>query len=104
MMKEITEKDFQLGMLDLSQNNIGVRGMAVIGSALAVGGNTSLRCLKLDFNAPNDDDKTMCEGVGKLCEGLRTNTTLKVLYGLWHLPCSRCCISPLSNYANSLLP
>jgi len=79
MMKEITVKDFQLGMLDLSQNDIGVRGMAVIGSALAVGGNTSLRCLKLDFNAPHDDDKTMCEGVGKLCEGLRTNTTLKKL-------------------------
>ena len=59
MMKEIKEKDFQLGMLDLSQNNIGVRGMAVLGSALAVGGNTSLRCLKLDFNAPHDED--MCD-------------------------------------------
>jgi len=79
MMKDIEEKDFQLGMLDLSQNDIGAQGMAVLGSALAVGGNTSLRCLKLDFNAPQDDSKTSCEGVGKLCEGLRTNTTLKKL-------------------------
>ena len=74
MLKEVIQKDFQLGMLDLSQNDIGVKGMEVLGSALAVGGNTSLRCLKIDFNPDNDKN----DGVGKLCEGLRTNTTLKV--------------------------
>ena len=74
MLKNITEKDFQLGLLDLSSNDIGVKGMQVLGSALAVGGNTSVRCLKLNFNPDNEND----DGVGKLCEGLRTNTTLKV--------------------------
>ena len=74
MLRNIVEKDLQLGLLDLSSNDIGVKGMEVLGAALSVGGNTSVRCLKLNYNPDNEDD----DGVGKLCEGLRTNTTLKV--------------------------
>lgn len=75
MLSSIKDKELQLTLLDLSNNNIGVEGMAAIGAALAVGGNTSLVCLKLDFN-PDDKDNN---GVGLLCKGLRTNTTLKKL-------------------------
>lgn len=63
--------------LELLDNNIGPPGARYLGQSLMYGQNRSLRTLKLDYNL-----KLGSEGVAALCQGLRTNSTLKQL----HLP------------------
>jgi hypothetical protein len=67
------EKEFQLGVLDLLDNDVGLRGCEALGRSLAAGGNQSL--LTLSLNANRLDAKC----VGALAEGLRTNGTLRKL-------------------------
>jgi len=66
-----------ISYLELLDNNVGVRGARSLGQALTYGQNRSLLTLKLDYNASLGS-----EGVFALCQGLRTNSTLKQL----HLP------------------
>lgn len=68
-----SSKDFKIGVLDMLDNGIGLRGVSAIGKSLADGGNTSL--IHLCLNANRLDAKC----VSALAEGLLTNTTLKKL-------------------------
>ena len=66
-----------ISYLELLDNNVGFRGAKALGTSLSHGQNRSLLTLKLDYNATLGTD-----GCKALCQGLRTNETLKQL----HLP------------------
>lgn len=66
-----------IAYLELLDNNIGAPGAHCLGQALARGQNKSLLTLKLDYNSSLGS-----EGVAALCQGLRTNSSLRQL----HLP------------------
>ena len=66
-------KDFKLGVLDLMDNQVGLRGCMALGKALADGANRSLLHLSLNANALD------AKCVGALAEGLMSNSTLKKL-------------------------
>ena len=74
MCRTVLDKSFRLTVLDLMDNNIGERGCAWMGQALAEGGNRSLRKLSLDHNPGIGD-----AGCRALSEGLRSNETLEIL-------------------------
>ena len=63
--------------LELLDNDVAFEGARYLGRALAFGQNKSLLTLKLDYNRSLGSD-----GVKALCEGLRTNSSLRQL----HLP------------------
>jgi len=67
------EKDFKVGVLDLMDNGIGLRGMTALGKSLADGGNLSLLTLNLNINHFEP------AAVSALADGLRSNRTLKKL-------------------------
>lgn len=67
--------ELKLQYLELFDNNIGPRGASALGRALSRGQNLSLLTLKLDYNPTLGT-----EGCIALCQGLRTNTSLKQLH------------------------
>lgn len=75
LMKTVKDKSFRLTIVDLMHNNIGPRGCAYLGAALAgPDGNTTLKKLSLDHNPKIGD-----LGAKALCSGLMTNQTLEML-------------------------
>ena len=67
--------EVQIAYLELVDNHIGALGGFALGKALSRGNNLSLLTLQLNFNTSLGD-----EGVINLCQGLRTNGTLKQLH------------------------
>ncbi|KAJ8606000.1 hypothetical protein CTAYLR_010125 [Chrysophaeum taylorii] len=69
--------EIAITFLELLDNNVGAAGARCLGQALMYGQNRSLVTLKLDYNYTLGS-----EGVAALCQGLRTNSSLRQL----HLP------------------
>jgi Leucine Rich repeat len=67
--------EVKIGYLELIDNSIGPRGGLALGIALSRGNNLSLLTLKLDCNTTFG-----AGGVQNLCNGLRTNISLKQLH------------------------
>ena len=67
-------EDVKIQFLQLLDCNVSVRGCDALGSALRLGGNTSLVTLNLDHNT-----KIGSEGVRALCRGIAYNKTLRRL-------------------------
>ena len=66
--------ELQLAYLELFNNGIGATGAFALGRSLSCMMNRSLITLSLDYNMT-----LKSEGVAALCQGLRTNSTLKKL-------------------------
>jgi Ran GTPase-activating protein (RanGAP) involved in mRNA processing and transport len=66
--------DVRLLEVEFMDCGVGPTACAALGNALMLGGNTSLRSLRLDLNAGVGDD-----GAEELAKGLRTNRTLASL-------------------------
>ena len=64
-----------MAYLEMLDCNVGYRGAHALGQSLMCGQNRSLLTLKLDYNSSLGSD-----GCRALCQGLRTNATLKQLH------------------------
>lgn len=67
--------EVRISYLEILHDNISTRGCLAIGSSLSKGKNLSLLTLKLDYNC-----NIGTAGVINLCNGIRTNMTLKQLH------------------------
>ena len=67
--------ELPMAYLELLDCNVGYRGAHALGQSLMCGQNRSLLTLKLDYNSSLGSD-----GCKALCQGLRTNATLKQLH------------------------
>ena len=67
--------ELPMAYLEMLDCNVGYRGAHALGQSLMCGQNRSLLTLKLDYNSSLGSD-----GCRALCQGLRTNATLKQLH------------------------
>ena len=67
--------ELPMAYLEMLDCNVGFRGAKALGQSLMCGHNKSLLTLKLDYNASLGSN-----GCAALCQGLRTNETLKQLH------------------------
>ena len=67
--------ELPMAYLELLDCGVGYRGAHALGQSLMCGQNRSLLTLKLDYNSSLGSD-----GCRALCQGLRTNATLKQLH------------------------
>lgn len=70
----LSAKELNISFLELMDCNIATRGAFALGRSLSCAVNTNITSLRLDHNT---DLKS--EGISALCQGLRTNSSLKNL-------------------------